>query len=88
MKHGTDEKQNFVGLKGSKASRAVLVTLLSVFEQCRAFSDGTEDHGKRDVITNMVSVFLLLMCREATLMIRKVVFCTVSLSSHVIRWRT
>lgn len=48
-------KQNFVGLKGSKASRAVLVTLLNVFEQCRAFSDGTESEARYDQITNMVS---------------------------------
>lgn len=31
------------------------MTLLSVFEQCRAFSDGTEDNAKKDDITNMVS---------------------------------
>lgn len=49
------DSQNFVGLRGSRASRAVLVTLLSVFEQCRAFSDGSETDAKRTDIRNMVS---------------------------------
>lgn len=51
-------RQNFVGLRGSRASRAVLVTLLSVFEQCRAFSDGSETDAKQTDIRNMVSPFL------------------------------
>ena len=32
----------------------MLVTLLSVFEQCRAFSDGTETEGAKNEIKNMV----------------------------------
>ncbi|KAL0250486.1 hypothetical protein I308_102664 [Cryptococcus tetragattii IND107] len=45
---------NFVGLKKSKASKAVLVTLTSVFPQCRAFGDGFEDNQGPNDITNMV----------------------------------
>ncbi|ODO09808.1 hypothetical protein I350_02025 [Cryptococcus amylolentus CBS 6273] len=45
---------NFVGLRRSKASKAVLVTLLSVFPQCRAFSEGFEANLGPDAITNMV----------------------------------
>ncbi|KAK8864447.1 hypothetical protein IAR55_001696 [Kwoniella newhampshirensis] len=45
---------NFAGIIKSKASRAVLVTLLSVFEQCRAFGDGFElAQGPNDMV-NMV----------------------------------
>ena len=43
-----------MGVQGSKASRAVLVTLLSVFTQCRAFGDGFEKRGRRDELVNMV----------------------------------
>ncbi|WVO22090.1 uncharacterized protein IAS62_003415 [Cryptococcus decagattii] len=45
---------NFVGLKKSKASKAVLVTLTSVFPQCRAFGDGFENNQGPNDITNMV----------------------------------
>ncbi|WVO16164.1 hypothetical protein L204_103834 [Cryptococcus depauperatus] len=45
---------NFVGLRKSKASRAVLVTLLSVFPQCRAFGDGFETNQGSNEVTNMV----------------------------------
>ncbi|OXB39897.1 hypothetical protein J007_00319 [Cryptococcus neoformans] len=45
---------NFVGLKMSKASKAVLVTLTSVFPQCRAFGDGYEINQGPNDITNMV----------------------------------
>ncbi|WRT66420.1 uncharacterized protein IL334_003376 [Kwoniella shivajii] len=45
---------NFAGILKSKASKAVLVTLLSVFPQCRAFGDGFEaDQGPNDLV-NMV----------------------------------
>ncbi|WWD17253.1 hypothetical protein CI109_101691 [Kwoniella shandongensis] len=45
---------NFAGIMKSKASKAVLVTLLSVFSQCRAFSDGFETtQGPNDMV-NMV----------------------------------
>jgi hypothetical protein len=46
--------QNFAGLLGSKASRAVLVTLFSVFTQCRAFGDALEKDRGRDELVNMV----------------------------------
>lgn len=39
----------------SRASKAVLVTLLSVFEQCRAFGDPAENHVEEDQSINMVS---------------------------------
>lgn len=38
----------------SKASKAVLVTLTSVFPQCRAFGDGYEINQGPNDITNMV----------------------------------
>ncbi|WVQ67650.1 uncharacterized protein L199_005853 [Kwoniella botswanensis] len=45
---------NFAGVLGSKASRAVLVTLTSVFPQCRAFGDGFEVNQGPDDLVNMV----------------------------------
>nr|XP_019001214.1 uncharacterized protein I203_06410 [Kwoniella mangroviensis CBS 8507]OCF64675.1 hypothetical protein I203_06410 [Kwoniella mangroviensis CBS 8507] len=45
---------NFAGVIGSKASRAVLVTLTSVFSQCRAFGDGFEVNQGPDDLVNMV----------------------------------
>lgn len=51
---GLTRNKNFVGLKKSKASKAVLVTLTSVFPQCRAFGDGFEDNQGPNDITNMV----------------------------------
>ncbi|WVF71495.1 hypothetical protein IAT40_006301 [Kwoniella sp. CBS 6097] len=45
---------NFAGILKSKASKAVLVTLLTGFPQCRAFGDGFEkDQGPNDLV-NMV----------------------------------
>nr|XP_019011130.1 uncharacterized protein I206_04442 [Kwoniella pini CBS 10737]OCF49911.1 hypothetical protein I206_04442 [Kwoniella pini CBS 10737] len=47
---------NFAGVLGSKASKAVLVTLTSVFPQCRAFGDSFEiNQGPNDLI-NMVVI--------------------------------
>lgn len=46
--------KNFAGILGSKASRAVLVTLLSVFSQCRAFGDGFESSAGQNDMVNMV----------------------------------
>ncbi|WWC89273.1 uncharacterized protein L201_004194 [Kwoniella dendrophila CBS 6074] len=45
---------NFVGILTSKASKAVLVTLTSVFPQCRAFSDAFDVNQAPDEIVNMV----------------------------------
>jgi spermidine synthase len=47
-------RQNFAGIVESKASRAVLVTLLSVFTQCRAFGDGF--YMPLQNLINMVSI--------------------------------
>lgn len=53
--HPLTSCKNFVGLRRSKASRAVLVTLLSVFTQCRAFGDVLETNRGEDDSVNMVS---------------------------------
>ncbi|WVQ99437.1 hypothetical protein IAU59_006572 [Kwoniella sp. CBS 9459] len=45
---------NFAGILKSKASKAVLVTLLPVFPQCRAFGDGFEKDQGPDDLVNMV----------------------------------
>ncbi|WWC62022.1 uncharacterized protein I303_104609 [Kwoniella dejecticola CBS 10117] len=45
---------NFAGVLKSKASKAVLVTLTSVFPQCRAFGDGFEVNQGPDDLVNMV----------------------------------
>nr|XP_019046368.1 hypothetical protein I302_05112 [Kwoniella bestiolae CBS 10118]OCF25298.1 hypothetical protein I302_05112 [Kwoniella bestiolae CBS 10118] len=45
---------NFAGVLRSEASRAVLVTLTSVFPQCRAFGDGFEVNQGPDDLVNMV----------------------------------
>ncbi|GFZ43931.1 hypothetical protein JCM24511_01651 [Saitozyma sp. JCM 24511] len=57
---------NFVGLRRSKASRAVLVTLLSVFTQCRAFGDVLETNRGEDDSVNMMAHNPLLTFRKAT----------------------
>ncbi|OCF36814.1 hypothetical protein I316_01410 [Kwoniella heveanensis BCC8398] len=54
MKEDGIMAMNFAGVLKSRASKAVLVTLLTVFPQCRAFGDGFEkDQGPSDLV-NMV----------------------------------
>ncbi|ORY33952.1 hypothetical protein BCR39DRAFT_592578 [Naematelia encephala] len=62
---------NLAGVRNSKATRAALVTILSVFSQCRAFGDVAEAHRGDDELVNLV-VFctmthsLILSFREPT----------------------
>jgi hypothetical protein len=89
-KHGNGADgcpQNFVGLRRSKASKAVLVTLLSVFTQCRAFGDVLETERGEGESVNMVHRVLADVRRVLTA--RQVVFCTVGRSRRLVpddRW--
>ena len=70
----TDMGQNVAGVVGSLASRAIFITLLSVFTQCRAFNEPSR---QKSEMMNMVS---LTSPVESAADDVQVVVCTVRIS--------